>query len=173
MAILYQTAKFKSANILAIVILGSTAKFNSRQYFQLYSIYPDRVYRLYDMKHTNHTCSVLLGPNYQIYIYNAVIICSCTYMHLQCTCVLELQLAALLGKSLLKKNNELEQNLRKLQEFAEETVSANQVSKRSKYRTKTVINQDKIVYINHASHEFCAIVFPIWGVVSYLHLWWT
>ena len=53
-------------------------------------------------------------------------------MHLQCTCVLELQLAALLGKSLLKKNNELEQNLRKLQEFAEETVSANQVSERSK-----------------------------------------
>ena len=36
MAILYQTAKFKSANILAIVILGSTAKFNSRQYFRLY-----------------------------------------------------------------------------------------------------------------------------------------
>ena len=32
MAILYRTAKFKSANILAIVILGSTAKFNSRQY---------------------------------------------------------------------------------------------------------------------------------------------
>ena len=38
MAIPYQTAKFKSANILAIAILGSTAKFNSRQYFRLYSI---------------------------------------------------------------------------------------------------------------------------------------
>ena len=38
MAILYQTAKFKFANILAIAILGSTAKFNSRQYFRLYSI---------------------------------------------------------------------------------------------------------------------------------------
>ena len=39
MAIPYQTAKFKSANnILAIVILGSTAKFNSRQYFRLYGI---------------------------------------------------------------------------------------------------------------------------------------
>ena len=36
MGILYQTAKFKSANIiLAIAILGSTAKFNSHQYFQL------------------------------------------------------------------------------------------------------------------------------------------
>ena len=33
MAIPYQTAKFKSANILAIVILGSTTKFNSCQYF--------------------------------------------------------------------------------------------------------------------------------------------
>ena len=38
MAIPYQTAKFKSANILAIAILGSTAKFNSRQYFRLYGI---------------------------------------------------------------------------------------------------------------------------------------
>ena len=41
--------------------------------------------------------------------------------------LLELQLAALLGKSLLRKNNELEQNLKKLQDFAEETISANQV----------------------------------------------
>ena len=30
------TAKFKSANILAIAILGSTAKFNYYQYFRLY-----------------------------------------------------------------------------------------------------------------------------------------
>ena len=36
MAILYRTAKFKSANILVTAIWGSTAKFNSRQYFQLY-----------------------------------------------------------------------------------------------------------------------------------------
>ena len=36
MAIPYRTAKFKSANILAIAILGSTAKFNARQYFRLY-----------------------------------------------------------------------------------------------------------------------------------------
>ena len=36
MAIPYRTTKFKSANILAIAILGSTAKFNSRQYFRLY-----------------------------------------------------------------------------------------------------------------------------------------
>ena len=39
MAIPYQTAKFKSANILAIAILGPTAKFNYRQYFLLYSNY--------------------------------------------------------------------------------------------------------------------------------------
>ena len=38
MAIPYGTAKFKSANILAIAILGSTAKFNSCQYFWLYGI---------------------------------------------------------------------------------------------------------------------------------------
>ena len=36
MAIPYRTAKFKSTNILAIAILGSTAKFNARQYFRLY-----------------------------------------------------------------------------------------------------------------------------------------
>ena len=36
MAIPYRTAKFKSANILIIAILGSTANFNSRQYFRLY-----------------------------------------------------------------------------------------------------------------------------------------
>ena len=36
MATPYQTTKFKSTNILAITILGSTAKFNSRQYFRLY-----------------------------------------------------------------------------------------------------------------------------------------
>ena len=39
MAISYQTAKFKSTNILAINSdLGSTAKFNFHQYFRLYSI---------------------------------------------------------------------------------------------------------------------------------------
>ena len=36
-AIPYQTAKFKSANIFSMAILGPTAKFNSRQYFRLYS----------------------------------------------------------------------------------------------------------------------------------------
>ena len=36
MGIQYRTTKFKSANILAIEILGSTAKFNSRQHFRLY-----------------------------------------------------------------------------------------------------------------------------------------
>ena len=38
MAIPYRTTKFKSANILAIALLGSTAKFNARQYFRLYGI---------------------------------------------------------------------------------------------------------------------------------------
>ena len=38
MAIPYRTTIFKSANVLAIEILGSTTKFNSRQYFQLYGI---------------------------------------------------------------------------------------------------------------------------------------
>ena len=38
MAIPYRTAKFKSTNIFTIVILGPTAKFNSYQYFRLYSI---------------------------------------------------------------------------------------------------------------------------------------
>ena len=38
MVILYRTAKFKSASILAIAILGSTAKFNSRQYFRVFDI---------------------------------------------------------------------------------------------------------------------------------------
>ena len=38
MAIPYQTTKFKSTNNLEIAILGSTAKFNSHQYFQLYGI---------------------------------------------------------------------------------------------------------------------------------------
>ena len=39
MAIPYRTAKFQSANILSIAILGSTAKFNARQYFRLYGIF--------------------------------------------------------------------------------------------------------------------------------------
>ena len=40
MAIPYRTAKFKSANIFihVIVIWGSSAKFNFRQYFRLYGI---------------------------------------------------------------------------------------------------------------------------------------
>lgn len=49
-----------------------------------------------------------------------------TYIHMHT--LLELQLAALLGKSLLKKNSELEQSLRRLQEYAEETMSTNQVN---------------------------------------------
>lgn len=39
----------------------------------------------------------------------------------------ELQLAALLGKTLLEKNAELENKLLKLQDFAEETVADNEV----------------------------------------------
>ena len=38
MAIPYQTAKFKSANIFVMAILGPTTKFNSHQYFWLLSI---------------------------------------------------------------------------------------------------------------------------------------
>ena len=38
MVIPYQTAKLKSANIIAIAMWDPTAKFNSRQYFQLYGI---------------------------------------------------------------------------------------------------------------------------------------
>ena len=38
MATPYRTAKFKSANIFAIAILGPTAIFNSHQYFWLYDI---------------------------------------------------------------------------------------------------------------------------------------
>ena len=37
MAIPYQTAKFKSTNTFAMAIWDPTAKFNSRQYFRLYS----------------------------------------------------------------------------------------------------------------------------------------
>ena len=39
MAIPYQIAKFKSANIFPMAILGPTAKFNSRQCFRLYGTY--------------------------------------------------------------------------------------------------------------------------------------
>ena len=46
MAIPYRTAKFKPASILAIAILGSTAKFNSRQYFRLYEMFSWRRLRL-------------------------------------------------------------------------------------------------------------------------------
>ena len=38
MAILYQTAKFKSANMFAVAIWDPTAKYNSHQYFHLYGI---------------------------------------------------------------------------------------------------------------------------------------
>ena len=37
MVIPYQTAKFKSTNIFMMAIYGPTAKFNSHQYFRLYS----------------------------------------------------------------------------------------------------------------------------------------
>ena len=41
MAIPYRTAKFKSANILTIAILGLTAKSNSCHYFWLYGSHPN------------------------------------------------------------------------------------------------------------------------------------
>ena len=61
MVIPYRTAKFKSANILAIAILGSTAKFNSRQYFRLYgiimtqAIIPAHVYTYLNSRHVLET----------------------------------------------------------------------------------------------------------------------
>ena len=58
MAIMYRTAKFKFANILAIVILGSTAKFNSRQYFWLYGI-----------KYMDDT-SMMLHTHHILYLFN-------------------------------------------------------------------------------------------------------
>ena len=48
--------------------------------------------------------------------------CPSTHTHIS-----ELQLAALLGKTLLEQNSELDTKLRKLQEFAEETLVMNQV----------------------------------------------
>ena len=39
MLIPYRTTKFKYTNSFTMVILGPTAKFNSRQYFQLYGMY--------------------------------------------------------------------------------------------------------------------------------------
>ena len=39
MAIPYQTAKFKSNNSVKNVVWAQTAKFNDRQYFQLYGTY--------------------------------------------------------------------------------------------------------------------------------------
>ena len=51
MAIPYRTAKFKSANSLAIAILGSTAKFNSRQYFWLYGIIIKQVHGVQQYSH--------------------------------------------------------------------------------------------------------------------------
>ena len=38
-------------------------------------------------------------------------------------------MAALLGKTLLEKNEELESKLKRLQDFAKETILANQVSR--------------------------------------------
>ena len=50
-----------------------------------------------------------------------LLLCSHTHTHT------ELQLAALLGKTLLEKNAELEQKLRKLQDFAEESATEKEV----------------------------------------------
>ena len=50
--------------------------------------------------------------------------CTLTHTH---THTQELKLAALLGKTLLEKNTELEKKLRRLQEFAEETLAVKNV----------------------------------------------
>ena len=51
----------------------------------------------------------------------------CVRLNYQGIPITELQLAALLGKTLLEKNAELEKKLRRLQEFAEEALAKNEV----------------------------------------------
>ena len=53
-----QTAKFKSANILAMAILGSTTKLNSRQYFWLCGSTEEVEFRYYTCE--PHTCLQML-----------------------------------------------------------------------------------------------------------------
>ena len=48
MAIPYLTAKFNSNNGVKNVVLGQTAKFNDRQYFQLYGISLQALMKFYD-----------------------------------------------------------------------------------------------------------------------------
>ena len=55
-AIRYRTAKFKSANSFAMAIWGPTAKFNSRQYFPLYSTFGESIYLIHAYrKGASHT----------------------------------------------------------------------------------------------------------------------
>jgi hypothetical protein len=62
MAIPYRTAKFKSANILAIAILGSTAKFNSRQCFRLYGRLPNyKIRQFLPNAHAPMVVSILIA----------------------------------------------------------------------------------------------------------------
>ena len=46
---------------------------------------------------------------------------------LLCLMISELQLAGLLGKTLLERNGDLESKLKRLEEFTEETLNANRV----------------------------------------------
>ena len=71
-AIPYRTTKFKSASIFAIMILGSTTKFNSCQYFQLYSIYMYRV--LYNLILEWYTVTLLDFHNHIKLLH----LCSCS-----------------------------------------------------------------------------------------------
>ena len=78
----------------------------------------------------------------------------------------ELQLAALLGKTLLEKNAELEKKLRKLQDFAEEAVAENEVcTRRPLYNQITsIIVETCLVYSlipslgTQAFHEHACVV---------------
>ena len=67
MAIPYRTAKFKSANILTIANLGSTVKFNSRQYFLLYNIHVHTHTHTHPHTLTLSRCQPSYLPDYTVY----------------------------------------------------------------------------------------------------------
>ena len=72
MAIPYRAAKFKSANILAIAILGSTTKFNSHQYFRLCGRFIQSKLMTKEMERAwGHTCRsyyYCTNPAWAIYV---------------------------------------------------------------------------------------------------------
>ncbi len=78
-----------------------------------------------------HACTLYTPPYTHILTYTYTLTIdthACTLIYTTHTHTLELQLAALLGKTLLEQKSELDNKLRKLQEFAEETLVLNRVS---------------------------------------------